>query len=91
MILILRDTNASITDSIPAFNAFALLAKGVKIGGSAIGSPDEIRYMLDLFAKEGVKTWNNNYPMKEANKAVVDFEAGKPRYRFVLVNEEHAK
>lgn len=46
--------------------------------------------MLDLFAKEGVKTWNNNYDMKDANKAIVDFEEGKPRYRFVLVNKNNA-
>ena len=76
-------------DKIPAFNAFALIGKGVKIGGSAIGSPEEIRYMLDLFAKKGVKTWNVNVPMKDVNKAIVDMEAGKARYRYVLVNEKH--
>jgi hypothetical protein len=26
--------------------------------------------------------------MRDANKAIVDFEKGKPRYRYVLVNEE---
>jgi alcohol dehydrogenase (NADP+) len=77
-------------DSIPAFNAFSLMAKGAKIGGSGIGSPAEIRQMLKLAVDKGVHSWTNTYPMKEANKAVVDFEAGKPRYRFVLVNEAHA-
>jgi len=77
-------------DKIPAFNAFALIGKGVKIGGSAIGSPEEIREMLALYAKQGVKTWNVNLPMKDANKAIVDMEAGKARYRYVLVNEKHA-
>lgn len=28
--------------------------------------------------------------MKEANQAVVDMDAGKARYRYVLVNEKHA-
>ena len=74
-------------DNIPGFNAFSLIAKGVKIGGSSIGSPDDIRHMLDLFAKTGTNTWNNNYPMKEANKAIVDMDQGKARYRIVLVNE----
>jgi alcohol dehydrogenase (NADP+) len=76
-------------DSIPGFAAFSLLGKGVKIGGSSIGSPAEIRQMLDLFAKKGVRTWNNNVPMKDANKAIVDMEDGKARYRIVLVNEKH--
>ena len=77
-------------DQIPGFSAFALIAKGVKVGGSAIGSPEEIRKMLNLFAEKGVKTWNNNVPMKDANRAIVDMDAGKARYRYVLVNEKHA-
>jgi alcohol dehydrogenase (NADP+) len=45
--------------------------------------------MLKLFAEKGVRAWNNNLPMKDANKAVVDMDAGKARYRYVLVNEKH--
>lgn len=29
-------------EPMPAFNAFSLIAKGVKVGGSAIGAPHEI-------------------------------------------------
>ncbi len=76
-------------DAIPGFSAFTLIAKSVKVGGSSIGSPSEIRQMLDVFAKSGVRTWNNNVPMKDANRAIVDMEAGKARYRIVLVNEKH--
>jgi alcohol dehydrogenase (NADP+) len=76
-------------DSIPAFSVTALIQRGVKIGGSSIGSPAEIRRMLELFAEKGVRTWNNNVPMKDANRAIVDMEAGKARYRIVLVNERH--
>jgi alcohol dehydrogenase (NADP+) len=77
-------------DSIPPFNAFALIAKEVKIGGSMIGSPEEIRQMLKLAVEKGVHSWTNKYSMKDANKALVDFNEGKPRYRIVLVNEKHA-
>jgi alcohol dehydrogenase (NADP+) len=31
---------------MPAFNAFSLIMKGVKFGGSAIGSPADIAEML---------------------------------------------
>lgn len=78
-------------DRLPAFNAFALIAKGAKIGGSAIGSPAEIREMLDLTVKKNVKPWINARPLKDANQAVVDMAAGKARYRYVLVNEAHAQ
>ncbi|CAO1605410.1 hypothetical protein XANCAGTX0491_008928 [Xanthoria calcicola] len=78
-------------DRLPAFHAFALIAKGAKIGGSAIGAPGEIRGMLDLTVKKKVKAWINTRPMKQANQTVVDMGANKARYRYVLVNEAHAK
>ena len=77
-------------DKMPAFNAFSLIAKGCKIGGSAIGAPHEIEEMLELTAKKGVKPWIQPRPMKDANKTVVDMGVGKARYRYVLVNEAHA-
>jgi D-arabinose 1-dehydrogenase-like Zn-dependent alcohol dehydrogenase len=33
-------------DKIPSFNVFAFIMKGVKFGGSAIGSPADIAEML---------------------------------------------
>ncbi|OAL35356.1 hypothetical protein AYO20_05407 [Fonsecaea nubica] len=78
-------------DDIPSVKAFTLLARKINITGSSIGSPKEIREMLDLFARKKVWTWTNNYPLKEANRAIVDMEEGKARYRIVLVNEAHAR
>ncbi|KAF7935455.1 uncharacterized protein EAE97_008362 [Botrytis byssoidea] len=76
-------------DTIPGFNMFSLILKKLSIGASLIGPPHEIKDMLALFAEKGVKTWNNNVPMKDANQAIVDMEDGKARYRYVLVNEKH--
>jgi alcohol dehydrogenase (NADP+) len=73
-------------DNLPPTNAFAFIGKGVKFGGSMIGSPKEIQAMLDLAAEKKVKPWINEYPMKEANKAILDFQEGKPRFRITLVN-----
>jgi len=73
-------------DNLPATNAFAFIAKGVKFGGSMIGSPAEIEAMLALAAEKKVKPWINEYPMKEANQAILDFQEGKPRFRITLVN-----
>ncbi|KAL1622637.1 hypothetical protein SLS56_008618 [Neofusicoccum ribis] len=74
-------------DSLPPISAFPLILKEIKIGGSMIGAPHEIEEMLQLVAQKGLKPWIQEHPMKEANKAIVEFEEGKPRYRFVLVNE----
>lgn len=78
-------------DVLPEMNAFAFIAKGVRMGGSMIGSPAEIEEMLQLAADKKIKPWINTYPLKDANQAIIDFEKGKPRYRFTLVNEKHAK
>ncbi|KAF8243424.1 zinc-binding dehydrogenase [Wilcoxina mikolae CBS 423.85] len=78
-------------DKLPAVSAFELIGRGLKIGGSMIGSPKEIRDMCLLASEKGVKSWVNLWPMNKANDALVAFEQGKPRYRFVLVNEKHAE
>jgi len=77
-------------DKMPAFNAFSLIAKGCKIGGSAIGAPHEIEDTLELTVKKGVKPWIQERGLKEANQAVVDMGGNKARFRYVLVNEAHA-
>lgn len=78
-------------DQLPGINCFALIGKGIKFGGSMIGAPHEIREMLDLSVKKGVKPWIQERPLKDANQAIVDMTDGKARYRYVLVNEAHTK
>ena len=78
-------------DSIPGFSAFSLILRGVKIGGSSIGSPAEIKDMLEFAVKKGLKFWTVPRPLKEANQAVQDMAANRARYRYVLVNEAHTK
>lgn len=78
-------------DSIPGFNVFALIAKHCTLGGSCIGSPDQIRDMFKLVEEKKVKAWIEQRPMKEANQAIVDMDNGKARYRYTLVNENFGK
>ena len=73
-------------DPFPAVKLWPLIQKGVKIGGSSIGSPEEIRQMLQLAADKNIKPWIQERPMNEVNSAVVDMHEGKARYRYVLVN-----
>jgi alcohol dehydrogenase (NADP+) len=62
---------------------------GIKVGGSAIGTPDEIREMLELAATTQIKPWVELRPLKEANQAVIDMQEGKAHFRYVLVNEKN--
>ncbi|KAH8909664.1 putative zinc-binding alcohol dehydrogenase [Coniochaeta sp. PMI_546] len=62
------------------------LIRGVRLEGSLIGSPGEIKEMLELAAEKGVKPWVTTRPMKDANQAIVDMHEGKARYRYVLAN-----
>lgn len=65
-------------------DAFLLVSRRIKLTGSNIGSRREIREMLDLAAAKGIKLWVQERPMSEANQGIIDFEAGKARYRYVL-------
>ncbi|RFU25607.1 hypothetical protein B7463_g10725, partial [Scytalidium lignicola] len=78
-------------DKFPAFNAFSLISKGVKIGGSHIGNPQQIAELLEFAAKKGIHPQIEERPMKDANQVVIDMEKGNARYRYVLVNEANIK
>ncbi|KAL2864919.1 Afadin and alpha-actinin-binding-domain-containing protein [Aspergillus lucknowensis] len=73
-------------EPLPALRAFSLIQKGVKVTGSNIGSPEDIRAMLKLAAEKGVKPWVQTRPMQEVNLALEEMHEGKARYRYVLEN-----
>lgn len=56
-----------------------------------IGSPSDIEEMLQLAADKEIRPWVQTVPMKDANRAIVDMDAGRPRYRYTLVHERAAK
>lgn len=58
-------------------------------GGSAIGSPKVIKEMLDLAAKQDIKSWIIKRPLEDVNQVVQDQHNSKARYRYVLVNENN--
>ncbi|KAE8351865.1 chaperonin 10-like protein [Aspergillus coremiiformis] len=72
---------------LPQLTAGSLIQKGAKVTGSNIGSPEDIRSMLQLAADKRVLPWIQTRPMEDVNAAVADMDAGKARYRYVLVNE----
>jgi alcohol dehydrogenase (NADP+) len=76
---------------LPPLTAWSLIQKGVKVTGSNIGSPDDIREMLQLAAEKKVLPWIQERPMRDINAALADMDANKARYRYVLSNEMGAQ
>lgn len=63
-----------------------LISRRASFTGSSIGSPGEMREMLDMAARTEAKFWIETRPMTEANEAILDMGAGKARFRYVLTN-----
>ncbi|AET37349.1 NAD(P)-dependent alcohol dehydrogenase Ecym_1093 [Eremothecium cymbalariae DBVPG len=65
-----------------------LLLKGISIGTSVIGSPAEIKKLLDFVSKKNLKIWVEEVPISEAGVAEVfrRMNSGDVRYRFSLVD-----
>ncbi|OOF95119.1 hypothetical protein ASPCADRAFT_396895 [Aspergillus carbonarius ITEM 5010] len=76
---------------LPNVNALTLIFNNVNRCASAAGSPHDIEEMLQFAADHKVKPWVQTRPMSEANQVIQDIEAGKARYRYVLVNEKHVE
>ncbi|KAL4801939.1 Afadin and alpha-actinin-binding-domain-containing protein [Aspergillus unguis] len=75
-------------DPLPPLRAFSLIQKGVLVTGSSIGSPNDIRDMLELASQRGVRPWVERKDMEGVNRALAEMHEGKARYRFVLENAE---
>lgn len=67
--------------------AGAIISQRLNLTGSCVGSPQEMRDMLQFAAEQKIRPWIEERPMSDANQAIVDLEKGKPRYRYVLVND----
>ena len=67
-------------------HAFQLVTGQRTIGGSPVGSPFQLREMLDVAARHGVKATTERFPMDKANEAIDKVKKGKVRYRAVLAN-----
>ena len=73
-------------EPLPSLDAMKLVLNGTSIAFSDSASPGNIRQMLDLAAKKGIKAWTQVRPMEEANRVLSDMEKGEARFRFVLKN-----
>jgi len=73
-----------ISGKAPALPTFPLILSRYSISGSAIGSPDEIKKMLQLASEKNVLAKTQLFSIKDVNEAIKQFKEGKPHFRFVL-------
>lgn len=66
----------------------ALISTGAALGGSCVGGPKEIEYMLKVAAEKKPVFMVEERKLSDANQAVVDMEANKARFRYVLLNDK---
>ena len=71
-------------DPLPALPAFAFASNGGMLGGSHVGSKKECLEMLEMCAKNNIRTWIEELSMKDCSKAVQGVKDNKVRYRYVL-------
>jgi len=67
-------------------HAFPLIAGMRSVTGSPIGSPSQIREMLDVAARHQVGAITQCFPMAKVNEALARVKKNKVRYRAVLAN-----
>ena len=67
-------------------------ANGNYFGASHIGNRPEMLAMLDLAAKQNIKSWIETIPISEKGcaDAVKGVDEGKVRYRYVLTDYDKA-
>ncbi|KAL1409368.1 hypothetical protein Q8F55_003350 [Vanrija albida] len=69
---------------------FPLIFNSLAVAGSLIGSPSQIAELFELIAAHPeAAPWVNKYRFEDINTAMADFNAGKAKYRLVVVNEEN--
>jgi len=67
-----------------AFPVFPLISGRKSVSGSPIGSPQQLREMLDVAARHGVKAKTERFAMDKVNDALSRLRKNQVRYRAVL-------
>ena len=84
----LRPTGHFVFVGVPpapaTFPVFPLISGRKSISGSPIGSPQQLREMLDVAARHGIQAKTERFAMDKVNDALAKVRKGQIRYRAVL-------
>ena len=72
---------------LPSLHPFDITNNGCLIGGSHIGSKEDMMEMLQLAAEKDIKPWIEELPMKDVAKAIEGVMDNSVRYRYVLTQD----
>lgn len=67
-------------------HAHNLMSGNKTMSGSSIGSPEDIRKMLEFSARHEILAQIEKFPMSQVNEAIARVKDNKARYRIVLEN-----
>ncbi|KAG9230851.1 chaperonin 10-like protein [Amylocarpus encephaloides] len=73
---------------MPGLEIFGLVERKISIHFNDIGSIQETEKLLEFAARENIHPWIEERKMSDVNDVLKDMEAGKARYRYVLVSEK---
>ncbi|KAK4049799.1 alcohol dehydrogenase [Microbotryomycetes sp. JL201] len=74
-------------DDPPSITFQSMAGNAAQLSCSHIGNKKQAIEMLELAAKNGIKTWKEVLPMKDAGKGVQNLLDNKVRYRTVLIQD----
>jgi len=67
-----------------ALPVLPIILSRYSVSGSAIGSPDDIKRMLQVASEKNVLAKTQLFSINDVNEAIKQFKQGKPHFRFVL-------
>lgn len=67
-------------------HAHNLMSGNKSMSGSSIGSPEDIRQMLEFSARHQIQAQIEKFPMAQVNEAMARLKRNQARYRIVLEN-----
>lgn len=76
----------AVLEPIPVVS-FNLIMGQRSVSGTATGSPDVVRMMMEFCDRHGIETITETFPMSRINEAFDHLRSGKARYRIVLEND----
>jgi alcohol dehydrogenase (NADP+) len=75
-------------DPLPSIEVFGLVERKISLHFSDVRSVSSTEEMLELAVRQGVHPWVQDRRMSEINAVLAEMEAGKARFRYVLVADK---
>ncbi len=72
---------------LPPLEVFGLIEHKLSLHFNDIGTVDQVEKLLQFAVEQDIQPWVEQRKMRDLNQVLGEMEAGKARYRFVMVND----